>query len=422
MKRYLQYGLIIFSFTCLAASCNRRKKLDERISLWRMDRIPYGTRYAYDNLAALFPEAIIRTGSNFPVLFPEESMQDTLRALIVLTPAFIPEPEEVKSLIRFASSGNQVFISANFIADTVLEMLHLKSLRSLSIHVDDPDADSTTQVKPGEVSAPLKKSDVPTPTPAAISLLDPLRKEWIPYTYPGAFFENYFDSLDTRYCKILGRNENGRPNFIRISYGHSGAIYVHLEPMAFSNFFLLHKENSSYYDLALSWLPEKTGVVEWSDYFRYSHQGQSYSPLRFILSNRALRWAFWLTLMLFLLIFLVESKRKQRAIAEIPKLRNASEDFVKTVGRLYFQQKNNQNLAVKMTNTFLENVRSAYNIPTSSLDDEFVRKLAFRTGKHYNEIADLIQDIHNSRLKVNLTDREILDLHSKINQFNKPAT
>src|SRR5260221_4004882 len=97
----------------------------------------------------------------------------------------------------------------------------------------------------------------------------------------------------------------------------------------------------------------------WGELYRFT----------FILSNRSLRWAFWLTLVLFLLIFLVESKRKQRAIAEIPKLRNASEDFVKTVGGLYFQQKNNQNLAIKMTHAFLENIRSDYNIPTSILDE-----------------------------------------------------
>ena len=75
-----------------------------------------GTRH--DNLAAIFPEAIIRTSSSFPILFSEENSQDTLRTLIVLTPSFIPEPEEMKSLIRFAKSGNQVFISAIYIEDT----------------------------------------------------------------------------------------------------------------------------------------------------------------------------------------------------------------------------------------------------------------------------------------------------------------
>jgi hypothetical protein len=81
---------------------------------------------------------------------------------------------------------------------------------------------------------------------SAARTVDPLLGEWVGYTYPGMFSENHFDSVDTRYCKILGKDEKGQANFIRISYGHNGAIYVHLEPMAFSNFFLLHKENKSY--------------------------------------------------------------------------------------------------------------------------------------------------------------------------------
>lgn len=260
-----------------------------------------------------------------------------------------------------------------------------------------------------------------TDSMAEINLLDPGRGEWKNYVYPGVFSGNHFKSMDSGYSRILGWNGEGMANFVRLSYAHNGAIFVHLEPLAFSNFFLLHKENFSYYDLALSWLPEKTGVVEWSDYFRYRHGGENYSALHFILTNRSLRWAFWGALILFLVIFLVESKRKQRAISEIPRLRNASTDFVKTVGRLYFQQKNNQNLAGKMTHAFLENIRSAYNMPTSVLDEEFSRKLAFRTGKPLDEITDLMQSVHDARLNTNLTDREILDLHFKINQFNKPA-
>jgi hypothetical protein len=389
-----------------------------------MDKIPYGTHFAYENLSTVFPRAVIRTSNNFPKLFAEDDEPDTLRTLIIISRSFLPDPMEMRSLIRFASLGNQIFISANYIEDTVMTMLRLKSSQNELIYPDRSDsADSAEkQDKSEKALAPVKEKTAQNPDMAALSLLDPTHGEWLNYKYPGSLFENHFDSLDYRYCRILGKNEEGRPDFIRISYNHKGAIFLHLEPLAFSNFFLLHKDNSSYYDIALSWLPEKTGVIEWSDYFRYSHQGQAYSPLGFLLSNRSLRWAFWLTLLLFLLIFLVESKRKQRAIEEIPKLRNVSEEFVKTVGRLYFQQKNNQNLAAKMTSALLENIRSAYNLPTSVLDDEFSRKLASRTGKKYEEIADLVQSIHNFRLKANLTDKEILDFHTKINQFNKPVT
>lgn len=421
LKNFLRYGVCIFCFSLLVASCSKKKKLDNRVSLWRLDKIPYGTRYAHDNLSAIFPEAVIRTSSRFPILFRDENARDTLRALIIVAPSFHPDPDEMNSLIGFASSGNQVFISAMSIADTVFSMVHIKPRIKEADSVDNQITDSATvnggnRGIAGEPSANLKTGE-----PAKISLMDPRRKEWVDYAYPGFFTENHFEEVDTGICRILGRNEEGTPNFIRISYAHNGAIYIHLEPLAFSNFFLLHKENQSYYDLTFSWLSEKTGVVEWSDYFRYSHQGEKYSALHFVLANRSLRWAFWLTLVLFALIFLVESKRKQRAIPEMPKFRNASEDFVKTVGRLYFQQKNNQNLAVKMISTFLENIRTSYNMPTSVLDESFSRKLAFRTGKQFNEITELMQSIHDARLNETLSDREILDLQQKINQFNNQA-
>jgi hypothetical protein len=118
---------------------------------------------------------------------------------------------------------------------------------------------------------------------------------------------------------------------------------------------------------------------------------------------------------------LIESKRKQRAIAQIPMPRNASEDFVKTVGRLYFQQKNNQNLAAKMITAFLENIRSNYNLSTSLLNEDFAHKLAFRMGRPVTEIMRLIHSIHEARLNPDLADQELMDLHQQINQFTKPA-
>jgi hypothetical protein len=387
-----------------------------------MDNIPYGTRYAYENLSYLFPKAIIRTSDKFPILFGDENAKDTSRVLIVLTRAFVPEPDEMKSLIRFASSGNHVFISAMYIDDTVLAMLRLKRQMITSNGPDSDSAGNAKQDVDNNKESVVTKTNLDTVTLAKISLLNPHTKEWLKYSYPGKFSGKHIEANETGFVRILGRDDRNNANFIRVSFAHHGAIYIHLEPLAFSNFFLLHNANKSYYDQAFSWMPERTGVVEWSDYFRYSHRSENHSALHFVLSNRSLSWAFWLTLILFSMIFLLESKRKQRAIAEISNLRNASEDFVKTVGRLYFQQKNNQNLAIKMVNSFLENIRSAYNIPTSVLDDKFCRDLAFRSGRHLNEVADLMQSIHDARLNIWLTDMEILNLHHKINQFNKPVS
>jgi hypothetical protein len=358
-----------------------------------LDKIPYGTRYAFENLSSVFPNAEIRTGNQFPILFQSESTGDTARALIILSPLFAPEPDEMRSIIRYAASGNQVFISALNIEDTVMTMLHQKQSANLFFSRDSSE----------------------------VSILDPTTNEWEKYGYPGYDFDNHFDVIDSGYTTVLGKNSKGQANFVRIAYEHGGSIFIHLNPFEFTNFFLLHKKNKTYYDQAFSYIPRRTAVVEWTDYFRYRKNPKSFSTLHFILSNRSLRWAFWLAILLFLLMFIIESKRKQRPITEMPPLRNASVDFIKTVGRLYFQQKNNQNLFTKMVAAFLENIRSTYQLPTSQLNEEFAVRLAFRSGKPVNEIKQMIQFIYDLRMKTELSDRELMDLHEQINQFNKPA-
>jgi hypothetical protein len=47
----------------------KKEKLDERVSLWRNDKIPYGTYYAYQNLSEIFPGADIQVTKRSPDRF-----------------------------------------------------------------------------------------------------------------------------------------------------------------------------------------------------------------------------------------------------------------------------------------------------------------------------------------------------------------
>ena len=138
--------------------------------------------------------------------------------------------------------------------------------------------------------------------------------------------------------------------------------------------------------MALSAIPDTVNSVRWDDYFRHHTNGQNnsersaFSKLATFLENEVLSWAFWLTLLLFGIIYLVESKRKQRAVPALKKLNNTSIDFVKTVGRLYYQRKDNKNLAQKIAAHFLGYVRSTYNLHTSQLDEAFIEKLSYKSG------------------------------------------
>jgi hypothetical protein len=233
--------------------------------------------------------------------------------------------------------------------------------------------------------------------------------------------------MDSTVTNVIGRNESGHPNFVKFSYQGGGTVMIHLAPIAFSNFFLLHKQNKKYYDLALSNIPDTVSTVLWDDYYRHHMDGNdfgnktAFSKLGMFLNDAVLSWAFWLTILLFGIMYIFESKRKQRIIPPLKKLDNTSLDFVKTIGRLYYQRKDNKNLAGKMSTHLLGHIRTRYNMPTSNLNDEFIAKLAFKSGYPLTLVNDIVSDIGKIEGQQTVTDEELLTFNDKIDKFiNKP--
>jgi VanZ family protein len=133
----------------------------------------------------------------------------------------------------------------------------------------------------------------------------------------------------------------------------------------------------------------------------------------------ALAKAMWLLLILMSIIYLFESKRKQRIIPIIQPLKNASVDFVKTIGRLYYQRHDNKNLAQKITMHFQDHVRSKYGIRTAINDPEFESRLAWKTGYDLNAIKDLLYYMNMLQDEPSVTDEGLLELNRKLEHFYK---
>jgi hypothetical protein len=245
------------------------------------------------------------------------------------------------------------------------------------------------------------------------------------FAYPGKINRSFFSDMDTTYTTILGFNEYGNANFLKINYTNGGAIYFHLEPMAFSNFFLLHKNNKEYYDLALSQIPKRVKLVNWNDYFRDNNEGKSISTIsksfKWVMSQPALAWSLWILLSLFLLIYLLGTKRRQRLIPLITPLKNSSLDFVKTIGQLYYQKRDHRNLAIKISTHFLDHIRSRYGIPTSHLNEEFVQKLAFKSGVDFSTVDEIVQAIHRISISDSITEMDLLLFNHTLENFYKKA-
>jgi hypothetical protein len=403
---HIASGLLLLAF--MAGGCNKAKKLNERVTLWRKDKIPYGAFYAHENLKRIFPEAEIVDSRRSP----DQSQKLTIgstgeysgrrTSYVVISTKVLANEEELSAMFRMVTRGDQVFISSSNISDNLLDSLQLKAALYTGFFSEHDSLE--VAVRNPETSVQSK------------------------YFYPGKAMDNYFSAVDSTITTVLGTDDQGRANFIKISYEGGGAFYIHLAPLALSNFFLLHKDNKSYYDQVLSYLPKNTEVIRWDDYFRSSDGNRSdndnssnFSALSWWGKQQGLGAAMWLLLLLLIIIYLVESKRKQRIIPVIPALNNASLDFVKTIGQLYFQRKDNKDLAYKMMVHFQGYVRNRYAIRGAAMDDEFVQRLAYKSGYDKEAIQALVYDLHYAQAQPQITDHALLELNHKLETFYKHA-
>ena len=415
MNRSLPYRvpLVVMTICALCSGC--KQKLNERVTLWRNDQIPYGTWYAFENLSYLFPDAGIYINKNTPqqleMLDDSEeadsaavsvgvSSETEKNAYIIIAPEVLPDEEETNALLRLASFGNHVFISSFRISRSLLDSMRLNA---------------------DEFAAYYSNRDS-----LYVELEDPVERTIYTYNYPGKSMDTYFTGFDSSITNIKGWDHQGRPNYVRFTYEGGGSLSIHLAPLVFTNFFLLHKENNDYYEQALSYLPENVNVIYWDDYFRNKARSQgknkNFSALGWIMSQPGLKEAVWLILLLLLLVYLFESKRRQKIIPVVQPLKNASLDFVKTIGRLYYQRRDNRNLALKMKMHFLDQVRTRYNIKASTLNEELVNRLSFISGYERQAVYQLVYGLKTAEDLPELSDEELMELNDKMENFQKHTT
>src|SRR5690606_33173119 len=79
--------------------------------------------------------------------------------------------------------------------------------------------------------------------------------------------------------------------------------------------------------------------IIWNEYHGLAMHAEPRTPLKYILRSPALRWAWMCLMLIVILYFFVQSKRKQRAMDPPPEIENSNIEFAETMGRLYLQQK-----------------------------------------------------------------------------------
>ena len=401
MSKKFLYIILGFIAAYCFAGCKQQQtampSLEESFS--KVDKKPFGTYVAYHQVENMFSRNTVRSKTQaFNKTWNDIS--DTASLYICMSSGLYVNEDEISAMMGYVNAGNDLFIAANYIDEALLKEIGAKEdYKPLPSYYNFFDSVRTTNTIFSE-------------------------NEFAYYYHP---FKSSFTNYNASLTKVLGVNEQNKPNFIVYFHG-KGKLFLHCDPRAFSNYFLLKKDNYKYMQHVFSYTRNAPDHLYWDDYYRklFSRRSsskndgdKSFSSFSEILKHPPLAAAFWLSLLLLSLYILFSIKRRQRIIEKIRPNENTTVTFTETIGRLYLQKKDNRNIAEKMTTYFNEHVRNNYFLNTSAINDTFITTLSRKSGVAKERVEALYKAIHNTQNNAVVDDFQLLSLNEQIQQFYK---
>lgn len=393
-------GVLVVIFVAVIA-------LQPRPVDWRPDlRRDSDNALGAEILATLLPQWLAEEGGEgvevTPVLEPpfihldNESLAGT--TYLFLTNDFSPDEAESKRLYEYAERGNTVFVAAQSMSGSLADTLGVPS-DSFDTYIGGIDfyyqgvfgqADSTLHL----VSPSLRK------------------EEGYLFSYEVSLWG--MEGLDTTQTTVLGTSHAGAPTLVEIEAGR-GSFIISSTPYAFGNAaFTGDGEGAEYVAGVLGYVPSQP--VFWDTYYKpFANQAQT--PLRYILRERPLKWALWLMLVgVFLLIFF-RGRRWQRPVPVVAAPPNATLEFVRTVGQLYFQNADHSALVDRKLRYFFDRIRARLALTDLDLSEETERRVAARSGLSDEHIAGLFARFRRLRRSRSIEPEQLVDLDSALDRF-----
>ncbi|RYU86153.1 DUF4350 domain-containing protein [Mucilaginibacter terrigena] len=384
MKGYKAYlaGITILLILYFVAEYNRPKSINWDSTLRRADKIPYGTYILYKQLHDIFPTADVSNTNKS--LYQVFNAGDTLAGnYLIITNSTNIGKEDFKALTKFISSGNSVFISSDSWNDYLSDTL---------------DLTTTHEFEKGNIG---------------LNFTSPSLKQVADYKLDNRIANSYFNSFDTLKAKVVSKNQYGKSVFLRYTYG-KGNLFVFANPRVFTNYNLLKPTGAAYAAKVLSYLPTADNVY-W-DQHQNNDIDVDESTLRVFFSYQALKWAFYISLGGMGIFLLYEIKRRQRIIPIVEPLKNSTVEFVSVVGKVYYEQRDNTNLAAKKIMYFAEHLRSVFGLKTA-FDQQFIDAFINKTGVEASLAKDLMNHINYLTHQSRVSDHELIVLNQLIEKF-----
>ena len=387
-------NIIVLSFMLLLAViiiANRDHKVDWTPTFNDIDTKPLDTKVFFDQLPTWFDgnssKRIHTTFYEYDQYLRGQPV-DSIKSYVSISNDYEIDRTSFEALLTYVAYGNDAFISARTFPYFMKDTLGFETDNDVFKFNEKPQ---TLQLQ--------------------------YAKDTISFTPKMQFGTSYLK--DTTTIKKLGSilTDKGKKhtNFVGIPY-YDGVFYVHTTPEIFTNYQMLEADDTNYLNTVISYLPNVPILL---DKVVKGNPEFSQSPLRYILSKEPLKWSWYLLLLTIGLFMLFKAKRTQRIMPVILPVKNTTTEFVHTVSNLHYEAKDYNGIVQKMIIHFLEHVRSTYHLRTEHLDENFIKKLALKSGNSIEQIQRLITLIVRMKSHNFQTKEPLITLNKEIEEFYK---
>ncbi len=388
-KSYYFVFLGILFLVYLIVEIFKPKEIDWSLDFSCTKKIPYGCFVFKDLLPVAKPDLVL--------IINHQNLYDALdnkaqrnSNLLIITETFNPEKIEISSLLNYIKNGNKALISAINFNKLFTDTLNINTKFDIS------------SIK--NIQQPIK-----------INLVNPHLR-----FLKDCVFSNmnpvYFSSFDTTNTTLLGHDSNNKAIFISINIG-KGSLLLMTKPEIFTNFHILYS-SSDFAFKSISYLDSRNLI--WDEYYKpKSIISENQSPLRYILSQVSLKYAYFLLLLTLILFAVFESKRRQRIIPVYSAPVNASKEFVETIGRLYLYEGDHIDLAKKKIQYFYETISSTYYLKVEEASQQFRKQFAEKAMIPLKKSEAIFDEIIRIKNKETLSEKDLIKFIKMIEQVQK---
>jgi hypothetical protein len=248
------------------------------------------------------------------------------------------------------------------------------------------------------------------------------------YTSATDYEANYFSEIDTNSHRVLGyikpvaesdeaeKESIDLVNFIEVEFGN-GKLLLHTFPQAFGNHFFVHEENYKYTTNTLQYINWQKPVYI-DQYYKSGREGVD-SLLYYVTQNRALKWAYYTSILASIIFVFIQGKRKQKPIPIQEALTNKTYEYTKTVANMFLENNAHKEIATKQIKQLMNYIRKNYQISTREINQQFYKELALKSAQDVNLVKNLFEHIKYIEARDAITKEDLMKFDEQLSKIKK---